>query len=139
MSLKTTDPITVAMAFFHAMYDHDSSLETTDDKDRANPSNSNDSTSETPQLEDETSTDALHDINDTDSPSLAPTIHNHFLQQFLHVIQFCHLCYKGKITPVFYTVAASPDIKLWYQSLLSSNTFQLKGTQKRVKTTPTSP
>ncbi len=139
LSLETTDPITVAMAFFHAMYDHDSSLENKNDNDQANTSTIDDSTSEAPQLEDEMSNDVLQDHNDTDSKSIEPPTPSLFLEQFLHVIQFCHLCYKGKITPVFYTLAASPDIKLWYQSLLNSNSIQPKGTLKHNKSIPTSP
>jgi hypothetical protein len=43
-----------------------------------------------------------------------------FLQEFLHVIQFCHLCGKGKIPPILYSLASNNDINHWF-SLLKLN------------------
>jgi muconolactone delta-isomerase len=35
----------------------------------------------------------------------------------LHVIQFCHLCSKGKVTPVLYSLSSSIEIENWFRSL----------------------
>jgi hypothetical protein len=51
----------------------------------------------------------------TDEASPNPT----FLDSFIHVIQFCHLCYKGKVTPVHYSMATTPEIDDWFASLTS--------------------
>jgi hypothetical protein len=38
------------------------------------------------------------------------------LDSFIHIIQFCHLCSKGKIPPVHYSLAATPEIDDWFAS-----------------------
>jgi hypothetical protein len=38
-------------------------------------------------------------------------------QDLLHVIQFCHLCAKGKIPPVLYSLSSSTETKSWFKSL----------------------
>jgi hypothetical protein len=43
-----------------------------------------------------------------------------FLLEFSPVIQFCHLCAKGKILPVLYTLASSKEIQDWFTSISPS-------------------
>jgi hypothetical protein len=33
------------------------------------------------------------------------------------VIQFCHFCSKGKVTPVLYSLSSSIEIENWFRSL----------------------
>jgi len=42
------------------------------------------------------------------------------LNEFYHAIQFCFLCYKGKISPVLYTLDKSRETSLWFSNLQSS-------------------
>lgn len=35
----------------------------------------------------------------------------------IHVVQFCHLCAKGKIAPVLYSLSSNSEIENWFQSL----------------------
>jgi hypothetical protein len=78
MELSNTDPYTVANAFFNQMYHYDETA-----ADEKSTSDGNDETS-------------LNSI----SP---PLKHNlpEFLQEFIHVIQFCHLCGKAKYPPFY--------------------------------------
>jgi hypothetical protein len=50
-----------------------------------------------------------------------------FLPLFIHVLQFCYLCYKKKMPPVHYSVASTPSIDSWFNSLSviksNSNSF----------------
>jgi hypothetical protein len=46
----------------------------------------------------------------TDSPKVDTTDTPHFLDHFIHVIQFCHLCHKGKIPAVNYKLSLSQEI-----------------------------
>jgi hypothetical protein len=62
-----------------------------------------------------------------------------FMTNFIHAIQFCHLCHKGKISPVFYSLSTSPEIKTWFKDLENSNKLGVKSNQKRSKTTMQSP
>lgn len=54
-----------------------------------------------------------------------------FLTEFIHVIQFCHLCAKGKITPVLYTLATTSAIQIWYSSLSASCKIDIRTQPKR--------
>ncbi len=46
--------------------------------------------------------------------------HSQFLQDFLHVIQFCHLSVKGKVSPISFSMNMLDDIKTWVHSARSS-------------------
>jgi hypothetical protein len=37
-----------------------------------------------------------------------------FLPNFIHVIQFCYLCSKGKIPPVHYKLPSSDEAHQWF-------------------------
>jgi hypothetical protein len=119
MDLPSTDPYTVAKAFFAQMYEFDSTL-----LDRPTESNPDATTTE-PDLheENEIEDDLLEKVEFDDlfskevsSPEVSPS--PKFLSDFIHVIQFCHLCMKGKIPPVIYTLANSQEIQDWH-SLIS--------------------
>jgi len=45
------------------------------------------------------------------------TDHHYEVEPLLHVIQFCHLCTKGKIPPVLYSLASNQEIDSWFSSL----------------------
>ncbi len=111
------------------MYDHDSQVDNAP-LDTSIPSSSeelsrNDSNNETKTNQDQVTPDA------TPSPMDKASNTSKFLEEFIHVIQFCHLCSKEKITPVFYTLTTSTDIQTWFTSLLPPIQLEQKTTPKR--------
>jgi hypothetical protein len=36
---------------------------------------------------------------------------------FSHVLQFCHLCFLKKVPPILYSVASTPEINQWFESV----------------------
>jgi hypothetical protein len=38
-------------------------------------------------------------------------------EDIIHIIQFCHLCTLGKVTPVLYSLSHDPEISDWFNSL----------------------
>jgi len=39
------------------------------------------------------------------------------IPNFIHVLQFCHLCFLKKIPPVMYSVASTPEVNRWFKSI----------------------
>jgi len=111
LDLDTFDPQTVALAFYSAMSEFDQ-----EDQD----------TEIVPPLQDETEIDNTRLLENSDDQS---TSSNHqleagskgmFLSEFVHILQFCHLCYKKKIPPISYSVGTTQDIKQWFTSICFS-------------------
>jgi hypothetical protein len=129
LSLPSTDPFSVANAFFKTKYIHDSQLDNAP-QDVYNRTSSE----ELPETDSDTETKFIQDQdipNITPSPMDKALTPSKFLEEFIHVIQFCHLCTKGKITPVFYTLTTSLDIQAWFTSLLSTIHLEKKTTPKQ--------
>jgi hypothetical protein len=135
MSLESTDPISVATAFLQAMYDYDSSIASQNQTEHPIISNEDNSSSE---HQEDDSSDPQQNIDNLNG-SNPNTDKKFFMTDFIHAIQFCHLCYKGKISPVFYTLSSSPDIKNWFYDLQNLNKLGTKTSQKRSKNTIQSP
>jgi hypothetical protein len=113
MNLPNTDPYTVAKAFFEQMHHFDAQI---------NAQPINDPQSE-PDLEAESvsDTDSLNEDHEVViQESTIPTTKNaspEFMKDFFHVIQFCHLCAKGKIPPVLYSLSSTPETQNWISAL----------------------
>jgi hypothetical protein len=126
LKLKSTDPLSVAIAFFHAMIDFDNNLHVENNREQVIPS---------PPTEDITTPNSSQELTDTEgtttneetkSPGTPTLLHNddqttptrnNFLSEFYHVLQNCFLCYKGKITPVHYTLDKSTETSNWFNNL----------------------
>ncbi len=127
MNLQNTEPYNVAKAFFEQMYQYDSQI--------------NDTQSEPELAEDGTEEEKSSSESRTDSspiPKLThpKTILPEFLQEFIHVIQFCHLCTKGKVTPVLYSIASNNEINNWFSSLkLSCLPIPRQGPKRNLRDT----
>jgi len=50
-------------------------------------------------------------------PLITPSQNNKFMDYFAHVLQFCHLCHLGKISPVLYQVSSNLEVQAWFKSL----------------------
>ena len=115
IDLPSTEPVPVALAFLKAMYEYDANF---DDQS---------STDSPPTVCCERDADDTEPDLDspTDTTMPAPTIQPDlsFLKNLLHVIQFCHLCSKGKVPPIFYSIEISDAVKYWFSSLVKSIGF----------------
>jgi hypothetical protein len=106
-------------------------------------SNINDTQSE-PDLTDENIEEDKSSSNQNDKDPPSTKIQKskfkppEFLQEFSHVIQFCHLCVKGKIPPVLYSIASNPEIDTWFSSLKLTCLPKSRGSPKRSSTEPSS-
>jgi hypothetical protein len=56
-----------------------------------------------------------------------------FMETFVHVIQFCHLCSKGKIPPVNYSISSTPEMEKWFKSINDITLLDNKSSTKHVK------
>jgi hypothetical protein len=119
LGLESKDPITVAMTFLKALITHNEFLEsysTLAQSDNETDDNIN---------SDETST------NET-KPELIQE-NDQFLPNFIHIIQFCHLCIKVKIPAVHYKIPSSPAVDKWFLFLISSCSLETKNRHKHTK------
>ncbi len=117
-SLDDTAPYTVAKAFFDAMFEFDNEVgsNSTTQAPLSEPALLDESGEErTDEIDVHSNPDSPAPIQGPNQASPNPK----FLDSLIHVIQFCHLCYKGKVTPVHYSMATTPEIDNWFASLTS--------------------
>jgi hypothetical protein len=120
IQLNLTDPFTIAKAFISAIFDCDDSFNEFEHDDNT--------TKEIPEQEilenqkdltyEEDSSDHLVDQSAKIQLHYKKSTTNISAQEnLLHVVQFCHLCAKGKITPALYSLSSSIEIENWLKSL----------------------
>jgi len=116
LALKDVDPHSVAQAFFEAMLEFDKQVLTEESTD----------TVEIPDLQDEKETDIENSkqVDDTDEKSVKSSSFSagneksgKMFVEFGHVLQFCYLCHKKKVTPVLYSADTTPTIDQWFNSI----------------------
>jgi hypothetical protein len=101
IQLQKKDPLSVTSAFFMAMlqFDTASTQDAGNDVDNLNTTIDN-----MPLLTDEL--DSRTSPTDITPPTLiTPSKNTKFMDHFVYVLQFCHLCHLGKISPVLYQVS----------------------------------
>lgn len=117
LDLESKDPITVAMNFLKTTITHDEFLE---------------SYSSLAQSDNETDDNNNTDDNPTSETTPQSTQENEkFLPNFIHIIQFCHLCVKGRIPPVHYRIPSSLAVDKWFLFITSSCCLETKNRHKR--------
>jgi hypothetical protein len=122
--LDSTDPFSVAKAFINAIVDFDLSSIGPDQESDSTKDNNNDDKLDNLQ-------DPDTDDNFTESPPESPEkmllrskkspIDLSARATLLHIVQFCHLCLKGKITPLLYSLSLNDGIEHWFKSLPVTN------------------
>jgi hypothetical protein len=125
LELESYSPHDVAQACYLAMKSFDSN----------ESENTNQEVVQLPSLVDENDPENIKspDEKDDKSTSLNQASNDlaskELLQEFIHVLQFCHLCYKKKIQPVSYSVDTTPAIDSWFQALSFTNlkVFSIRG------------
>jgi hypothetical protein len=109
MSLPLTEPDLVAISFYEVMFKYDNLLSELDLQTNP-PNNNTDISSGAPELID----NPVDDVSPTPIDITSPLTLPKFLDNFPHVLQFCHLCFKRKIQPVLYTFDTSLETRNWY-------------------------
>jgi hypothetical protein len=127
LELDSHTPQDVAQAFYNAMKEFDSSeLNVTNEEVTQIPplveENDQDHNKKTGEDDDESKT-AEQNMNVSAPKGL--------LQEFMHVLQFCHLSFKKKIPPVAYSADTNPMIDLWFQAVSFSNLEGISNCAKR--------
>jgi hypothetical protein len=126
LKLKSTDPLSVAIAFFHAMIDFDNNPHVENNREQVIPSPPTEDITTPNSSQEFTDTEGTTTNEETKSPGAPTLLHNddqttptrnNFLSEFYHVLQYCFLCYKGKITPVHYTLDKSTETSNWFNNL----------------------
>ncbi len=56
-----------------------------------------------------------------------------YFDHFVNVLQFCHLCTKGKVPPIQYSLATTPDINKLFTSISFHILLDTKLALKRPK------
>lgn len=99
LELPSKDPTTVAVSFLKAMFEYDEKAETSSNPDSDIIESDNHINDEAVKL-------------NQDRP--------YFLDHLLHVIQFCHLCAKGKVPPIHYSHEICSKVNDWFSTLKAS-------------------
>jgi len=68
-------------------------------------------TEDEPQLVNKSSS-MTSSVDSTSQTTVMPSQTPKFMDHFIHVLQFCHLCHLGKISPVVYQVSTNIEVKL---------------------------
>jgi hypothetical protein len=111
LKLEKFDPESVALAFFNAMKEFDASeADELSNETIPNLEEEDKITDEVAEVDMEEKTGSIN--QDTEV-----VIKKTMLSEFLHIMQFCHLCFKKKMPPVSYSVATTPAIETWFKSV----------------------
>jgi hypothetical protein len=112
--LENKEPLNVASAFYSAMQLFDNfpdKQDTEHNEDTLNRATLNESEIADEDHQSDTSMENTNGIF-----PMSPQVPR-FLNDFLHVLQFCHICHIGSISPVLYQVFPSIEVKSWYLSI----------------------
>jgi hypothetical protein len=131
LTLDKFDPQSVAQAFFAALKDFE--LKSVGSNPQVH------SAATEPNLQEEDFQGDLDDPKDAPGDdTLSPSANDpqeeappsSCISVFLHLLQFCHLCFLKKIPPVLYSVTSTPEIDRWFVSV---STLVLHSKQSRPK------
>jgi hypothetical protein len=113
LSLENFDPQSVAQAFYAALKEFDLKAKNPtvnpnliDEENFNNP----DEAKTTGEKEDSSSTEKENEEGDNSNS-------NSCYSMFIHVLQFCHLCFLKKVAPVMYSVISTPEVNCWFESI----------------------
>jgi hypothetical protein len=136
ITLEDTSPFSLARAFFETMFEINSKLSPA----KSNQENIEKDTKKAPDLQEENDKDKSSSCSTENidghlsSPSRQLTADSSkFMEMFVHVIQFCYLCSKGKIPPVNYSISSTPEMEKWFKSINHITLLDNKSSTKHVK------
>jgi hypothetical protein len=133
LSLKDTTPCSVARAFFDSMYINFMPKFLYFSVHQADTTE--------PELLEEAKQEKSDDLAEKQASSLqgpspitqVTSVIPKFLESLFHVIQFYHLCAKGKIPHVHYYLVTTDKIEKWFTSINLASKFNAPLNLKRPK------
>jgi len=139
LSLEDLDPLSVASAFFQAMYifDNDDD-EYLSNEDKLVESTDQDSTPNPKSNELDESVEQEHQDKEPDPKQDEDAVksfvmRNSFAEEFSHIIQFCQLCSWKKFPPILYTLIDKKNVKNWLSYVKISMGLSSSNATKRFK------
>jgi hypothetical protein len=147
LELENKDPLSIATAFFQAMYQfHNENLGDDEDVDLAEAEQGSDDKSKEEDQDDQADSfqDKNEDDEDQQEQESAPKEQvskskNLFATEFGHILHFCQLCYAKKIPPVLYTFIDPSSIQDWMIYVTSSMGLNTQKSGRRlISTSPPS-
>jgi hypothetical protein len=131
LSLEKVDPHSVAQAFYVAMKEFDTKskncdLDTNFESDLVDEDTLQGIENSDGQITGEASENEGKEDKDSSVPASETC-----LASFVHVLQFCHLCFSKKVRPIIFSVNLSPEVNRWFESLVSSLLRPRSSRQKR--------
>ncbi len=129
IQLETTDPFTVAKAFLNTIIDFDNaSTDLDQEPDSVKDIINNEDLKDLQDPNDDEKSSSEHTLESSEMMQLRPKeliIKSSSQENLLHILQFCYLCVKGKITPILYSLSSNSDIENWFKSLPVPNISQI--------------
>jgi hypothetical protein len=122
------DPVSIGMKFFETMYAYDLAL---DNNTLDNLPDDDDDSEQNIDLPTDIASPELPISPTPITIKNSPVENPRFLANFIHVVQFCHLCSKGKIPAIHYKLASTPDSTKWVIYTLASCGIASTRTTKR--------
>ena len=107
LELPSTERDQVAIAFFETLYRCDIEVDF-NNKNKASSINA------------ESNSKEQEPIDQLSSDTTDQEASQRFLEVYIHIIQFSHLCSIGKFTPILFTSTNLLEAKAWRSSILSS-------------------
>ncbi len=120
IQLDDTKPVNAVTAFYQALLQMETSVtaqDTTFDDDED---------TDTDPEDEETDQDKTPIISSKSPKQQCPP--TSMLSLFGHVIQFCYLCIKGRITPLLYTIATDDETCTWFHRIELSSIIHIPTT-----------
>jgi len=134
LSLDDLNPLSVAAAFFQAMYifdnENDNFLNSETEENFDLSSTNHDSTA---AIEEELEQDKDSDIERIVNEDSQIEIKNSFSEEFPHIIQFCQLCSWKKVSPVLYTLIDTKTVQPWLSTVYFMMGINVSKATKRSK------
>jgi hypothetical protein len=128
IQLETTDPFTVDKAFLNTIIDFDNaSTDLDQEPDSVKDIINNEDLKDLQDPNDDEKSSSEHTLESSEMMQLRPKeliIKSSSQENLLHILQFCYLCVKGKITPILYSLSSNSDIENWFKSLPVPNISQ---------------
>jgi hypothetical protein len=129
LSVDKVDPHSIAQAFYIAMREFDMKSKIHDPR----ATTASDLVDEDFPADNETPTKntsgELLGTNEKEDASVL--VSNMCLSSFVHILQFCHICFLKKVRPILFSVNLSPEVSRWFDSLTTALIRPRQSRQKR--------
>jgi hypothetical protein len=121
LSLEKVDPNSVAQAFYITMKEYDMKTKVHDLEATTKSDLVYEDIQDGTETMKENTAEEISSITEKED-AVVPS-GDKCSSTFIHILQFCHLCFMKKIQPILYSVTLTSEINLWFESLSTSLIF----------------